>query len=529
MNTSANSPSLGHFQYEIGARLGRGDLAGATAVAAECRAAWPAHSPGWLLGSVAALLADEKQTALALVQDFLTAHPRDVDCLLQKAECLLALGERPQSLDAAEAAAAGACDKAAVLDAVGQFLVQAAEYGRALEIYHRAIALGPKDPALLAKRAALHRFLGEFERAASDYELVLTLSPQDAEALTGIAELRRQSADRNSVPAMESALALAPPDSRNAAVLHFGLAKSYEDIGDYDASWRHLSAANTIERARNRYNPNIDRAFIDRLIAGFPSLEPVAADTTGARPIFIVGLPRTGTTLVERILGSHSAVHPAGELVAFSEAISTVLDQGARIQPRTWLEHASALCHLDGKMLADEYLARSRARRGDKPRFSDKQPTNFLYCPLILRAFPSAPIVHLTRHPLAACYAIYKTHFEGAYPFAYGLEDLAAFYIGYRRLMAHWHRILPGRILDVAYEGVISRQEETTRRLLDHVGLPFEAACLDFHLNPTAVATASSVQVRQPLYDTSVNQWRYFASQLDPVRERLEAAGIAVD
>jgi hypothetical protein len=137
--------------------------------------------------------------------------------------------------------------------------------------------------------------------------------------------------------------------------------------------------------------------------------------------------------------------------------------------------------------------------------------------------------VHLTRHPMAACYALFKTHFDGTYPFSYGLEDLADFYIGYRRLMSHWHQILPGLILDVAYEDVVTRQESTTRRLLERLDLPFEPACLDFHLNPAAVATASSVQVRQPLYDTSLEQWRHYATELAPLRDRLEAAGIATD
>jgi hypothetical protein len=206
-----------------------------------------------------------------------------------------------------------------------------------------------------------------------------------------------------------------------------------------------------------------------------------------------------------------------------------MVDQKSPMLTEGWLGYASALSDLDGESIAREYLARSRSRRGDKARFSDKQTANFFYCALILRAFPNARIVHLTRHPLAACYAIYKTRFYGTFAFGNDLADLGDFYVDYRRLMAHWHRIVPGRILDLAYEEVVTSLEPATRRLLDYVGLPFEAACLEFHRNPAATMTASSVQVRRPLYDSSLQQWRNYADELKPLRARLEAAGIAVD
>jgi tetratricopeptide (TPR) repeat protein len=398
-----------------------------------------------------------------------------------------------------------------------------------LEVYDRAVAAAPRDPAIIGKRAEVHRFLGNFDLAASDHEAVLRLSPTNPDALRGLAELRKQSADHNSVAAMETALAGAPAGSDDITTLHYGLAKSYEDLGEYAASWRHVSAANKLQRARFQYDAAHERAVIDRIIAGFPAAEPVAEDSTGEQPIFIVGLPRTGTTLVERILGNHSQVHSAGELQALSEAIGTAVDAQAPQLTEGWLGYASELGGLDGKRIAREYLARSRSRRGDKPRFSDKQTANFFYCALILRAFPKARIVHLTRHPIAACYAIYKTRFYGTFPFGNDLSDLGDFYVDYRRLMAHWHRILPGRILDVAYEDVVTSLEGSTRRLLDYVGVPFEPACLEFHRNPAATMTASSVQVRRPIYDSSLQQWQNYAAELAPLGARLEAAGIKFD
>jgi tetratricopeptide (TPR) repeat protein len=522
------SPSLADFQYEIGARLGRRDLAGAAQVAVQCRAACPSDRAGWLFGSIAALLDDKKEVALALIDERLAADPADSQCLLQRAECLLALGARADALAAADAAAQNARDIPA-LDAVGEFLAHAGDYRRALEVYDRAVASAPRHPSMRARRAAVHQYLGHFDQAASDYEAVLEIVPGDPKALKALVELRRESAGRNSIAAMEAALAGASAESTDAAILHFGLAKSYEDLGEHALSWRHLSRGNRIERSLSPYDPATDRIVMDGVIAGFPSVEAVRPDTTGERPIFIVGLPRTGTTLLDRIIGSHTQVHSAGELVAFEEAIDVALARSGHPRSQDWHRYAGGLSGLDSKVIADEYVARSRGRRGDRTRFTDKQNTNFLYCALILRAFPQARIVHVMRHPLAACYAIYRNRFNGSYTFSYDLSDIGEFYIGYRKVMAHWHRVLPNRILDVAYEDMVTALEPTTRRLLDYLGLPFEAGCLEFERNPEAVETASSVQVRQPLYDSSLHMWRNYAAELAPLRARLEDAGIRID
>ena len=527
-----SSPTLPDLRHEIGARMGRGDVSGAAAAAAECRAAWPADRAGWLFGSIAALLEDKKEIALALIEERLAADSDDIECLLQKAECLLALGRRAESLASADAASAHARDPRA-LDAVGDFMTHAGEHRRSLDVYDRAVAAAPGDPTIRAKRADAHRFLGNFDLAAGDFEAVLALLPAAPQALKGLVELRRQTPERNAIPALTAALAAVPAASADAAMLHFGLAKCHEDLDDHAASWRHLNAGNRIERGRIQYDSATDCAVIDRMMAAFPGIEARRPDTTAERPIFIVGLPRTGTTLIDRIIGNHSQVHSAGELTAMTEAVDVALQRAS-------LERAfaaspgedgltAAFRGLDGRQIAEEYLARARARRGERPRFTDKLPTNFFHCALILRAFPNAHIVHLTRHPLATCLAVYRTRFDGTYPFAYDLAEIGEFYIAYHRLMAHWHRVLPERILDVAYEDVVTEFEPTVRRLLDSLELPFEAACLEFHLNSAPVNTKSAVQVRQPLYESSLRRWQHYAGELAPLRARLEAAGIPIE
>ena len=513
------------FEREIIARLRAGDLAGAAAVAASCRAARPQARAGWHLGSVAALLAGQFDQALVLADEWLRICPRDPEGLLQRAKCHWARAER----DAAMASASAAIDAAAIpglLDAIGEFLFHGGEFPLALSAYDRALGIQPDDPHLRVKRGVIHWTLGQFDRAAADYQAVLRGVPGDPGALKALVELEPQRPDHNYIPAIEAALRSAPANSRAAATLHFALAKSFEDLGQYEASWRHVAAGNRIERSHFQYDVRADQAMVERLMESFPDVEPIGADTTGESPIFIVGLPRTGTTLLERIIGQHSQVHAGGEMAALSEALSVALQRTSPDAARDWPHFAA---RADAACIAREYLARVRARCGEGPRFTDKQLMNFLYCPLILRAFPRARIVHVTRHPLAACYAVFKSRFAGAYPFAYELGELGTFYLAYRRLMAHWHRILPGRVFDVAYEDLVTALEPTVRGLCGFLELPFEAQCLDFHLNPAPASTASAVQVRRRLYETSLELWRHYRVQLSPLERQLVAGGIVLD
>jgi tetratricopeptide (TPR) repeat protein len=497
--------------------MGRGDLDGAATAAAACRRDWPDAAAGWLLGSIAALLSEDTDTALALIDERLATDPANVQCLLQKAECLLAGGDRANGLACAAAAAAHARGSAVSLDAVGELLFHAGDYPGALCAYDGAVAVAPGNPALLAKRADVKRVLGDMDGAAVDYRAALAVEPHSPRALKGLVDIQRQSPERNCLAGLRDALACVAADSVEAGILHFGLAKSLDDLGLHAESWRHLCTGNRIEHSRLHYDADRDRAFMQQVIAEFPGPEPSRPDATGARPIFIVGVPRTGTTLVERIVGMHSEVYSAGELNAFPEALNIASEGGSR-----------RLSDLDPAVVAREYLARSNGLRGDRPRFTDKLLTNFFHCALLLRAFPNAHIVHVTRHPLAACLAIYRTRFNGTYPFAYDLEELGQFYGLYHRLMQHWRTVLPGRIVDVAYEDVVTAVEPTTRALLNRVGLPFEARCLEFQRNAAPVKTTSSAQVRQGLYASSLDAWRNYQQELAPLRAQLESIGIQV-
>jgi hypothetical protein len=240
------------------------------------------------------------------------------------------------------------------------------------------------------------------------------------------------------------------------------------------------------------------------------------------RPVFIIGLPRSGTTLVDRILSSHSAVQSRGES---SDLGATVMRLASPARTKRELVEISA--RLDPTEIGREFC--SRLPKATRTHIIDKTPVNYLYAALIAKGLPAARLIHVRRHPMDACYAMYKTLFRMAYPFSYSLDDLAQYYIAYDGLMAHWRALLGSRLIEVEYEDLVAHQEVATRRLLEQCGWAWEAGCLEFHRNETPSLTASAAQVRQPIYSSSVGLWRRYLKELEPLATRLRGAGIAID
>jgi hypothetical protein len=282
-----------------------------------------------------------------------------------------------------------------------------------------------------------------------------------------------------------------------------------------------------------RYDVTVDVATVDWIIQAFPAVPDETVQQRGGAPgdapIFIVGLPRSGTTLVDRILGSHSKVYSAGELDHLALCIvDAVRGRSGGVQlPRRELIARSA--ELDFAALGSDYLERARHTAAADVRFTDKMPLNYLYCGLIRRSLPNAKIVHVTRRPMAACYAMYKTLFKDGYPFSYDLGEIGRYYVGYRRLMDHWQATIPAVIYPLSYEALVADQVGETRKLLDFCGLEWQDSCVEFHRNPSPTTTASAAQVRRPLYDSSVSQWRHYEAELAELSSLLSAAGISTD
>ncbi len=473
------------------------------------------------------LKARDWRGALTELEHALAAAPADSMLHLWRAQCLLALGRKRDACEAAAAALRNAPAHAGFWDAVGSVFSYAGDQVRALSAYDRAVELAPSHAPYLFNRAAVRRFGGDLAAAEADYDRVIALQPDDFEAYKNRSDLRPQTAASNHVAELESLASRPPADWRAEVQLRYALAKECEDLGEYERSFRHLTRGSRCRRQHLKYDVAADVATVEWIVNAFPSIPAAAPPAQNAqRPIFIVGLPRSGTTLADRILGSHSQLVSAGELHDFALAIVAAVERRharSRI-PRRELVALSA--GLDFAALGADYLARARAAGAGTGRFIDKMPLNYLYCGLIRRALPQATIVHAVRHPMAACYAIYKTLFEDGYPFSYDLDEIASYFIAYRRLMHHWQAAMPGVIYQLSYESLVADQHGETRKLLDHCGLDWEDACGQFHRNPAPSTTQSAAQVRRPLYARSVDQWRHYERELKPLRERLEAAGI---
>ena len=276
------------------------------------------------------------------------------------------------------------------------------------------------------------------------------------------------------------------------------------------------------------FDRDAQRDFINAIVETF-SPEFMARATALAqddeRPVFILGMPRAGTTLVEQIAASHPQVYGAGELTFFPEQLPALLRRAG--QTSTYPRGIGRRLNELGA-LAPRYLAVLASRAGQARRVSDKMPYNFLYLGVIAALFPRARVVHCTRHPLATCHSIFTRDLTGSHPYSYDLAGLAAAYAGYRRLMDHWREVLKVPMLDLDYEALVDDQQGETRRLIEFLGVPWDPACLHFHESRRAVATASQWQVRQPLYTDARDHWRQYRAQLAPLASALRAAGVVI-
>jgi tetratricopeptide (TPR) repeat protein len=471
--------------------------------------------------------------ALKRVEQLLERDLRNPELLIHRAQCLLALGRLSDAREAALTAHRHALPNAGVLCAIGSVLNLANEHAGALLAYDEAAALEPDSAPILFNRAAVRRYVGQLEQAEADYDRVIALNPNDYEAYFNRAHLRVQGAEDNHVAELEALLARGVPDAKGEVFVRYALAKECEDLKDYSKSFAQLRHGAQIRRQHLRYDVAVDVATVDWIIEAFGQRPPIASPLTShdpvEAPIFIVGLPRSGSTLLDRILGSHSQVHSAGELHAFAMSlVDTVRRQSGKTNmPRRELVARSA--QVDFAALGRRYLKLASLGVPHGMRFTDKMPLNYLYLGLIHRALPHAKIIHVSRAPMAAGYAMYKMLFQDGYPFSYDLSELGQYYVAYRRLMTHWHSLLPGAIYELAYEDLIADQVGETRKILAFCGLDWQDSCAQFHLNPAATTTASAAQVRRPIHAESVSQWRHYATELAELRDILRANGIETE
>lgn len=393
----------------------------------------------------------------------------------------------------------------------------------AIESYQKAIEMAPDKAGAICGMAHHQKTIGQQDQAISSYRRAIEVKPDHAEAYWSLANLKTFRFEDDEVAAMELLLENPdlPDDAR--AQVHNALGLEMEGRKDYDRAFEHFEKCNEARRPLEFYDPVETEGTNDRLIDMFKAefLEKNAGVPNSAvTPILVVGLPRSGSTLIEQILASHSQVDGTHELGDLSRAIQSVRKEKTR---RSRFPEALANLDVDEwKKIGEEYLQRTETFRSGAPYFVDKNPNNFIYAGIMKLALPNTKIINARRHPLDSCLGSFKQLFASGQPFTYDITELSEYYLQYQRLMDYWHELLPGFVLDVQYESVVANLDTEVRRILDFCELPFEEACLKFHETERAVKTASSEQVRKPIYSSSVNLWRNYEPHLDEMVHILE-------
>jgi tetratricopeptide (TPR) repeat protein len=438
----------------------------------------------------------------------------------------LYLAERrryPEAIEFMEKAVALEPSNISIKQRLGDFLAIVGRSSHALEVYEAALELKPEHVPALVGRGHMLRILGRPAEAIKSYESGITIRPDLGDAWWSLASLRKYRFSAEQIDELKLQVTADSDDTNSKISFHFALARACEADDDFDGAWTNYDHGNLLKRSNVSYDPVQNETSHDKLIEFFSrefldENSPPATDP--AAPIFIVGMPRSGSTLLEQILASHSQVEGAAEL-PYMESLADSLG-GARGDGRKYPSVLEEMTADQLKSLGKSYIYYAQSDLPQKlPRFTDKMPANFTHVGLIHLALPNAKIIDARRHPLDACIGNFRQLFAKGKNHAYDIYECAEYYQEYVRLMAHWDEVLPGRVLKVQYEDVVADIEGQTRRMLEYCELPWEDACLNYYETSRPVNTASSDQVRVPIFGDAVGYWKNYESQLGEAKEIL--------
>jgi Flp pilus assembly protein TadD len=473
------------------------------------------------------LAAGDPAGALDQIAQAVRVATQPLRLLLKQADLLMRLRRRGEALAVAARATTLAGADVAAWRQLGLLHAGCHDVVGAKQAYQQACALPGTPPALRYDLATMQFFTGDLAAAEHSLDEVLAAVPGAGDAMYLRATTRRQDPQRNHVPQLRQAFAAGLGTPAATAACGYALAKELEDLGEHAESFRVLGEAARLQRRTLDYDAGVECDHIEALrtaytTAALSQLAPAEPDA-GSGAIFIVGMPRTGTTLLERMLVERGGARSAGELLDFASLLGQATAQRLAQDPAATPAMASRA--VDFAALGREYLRGAREAAGGTAVFIDKMPVNYLYCGMIDAALPAARIVHLVRDPLDTCYAVYKTLFYNAYPFSYDLDELASYYLAYRATMQHWHAVLPGRILDVHYEDLVADPERECARVLAWCDLSDAGAAAGPALDAVPFVSASAAQVRGEVHTRSVRSARRHAAGLAGLEARLRAAG----
>ena len=476
--------------------------------------------------NLALALKDLKQydDAARVLQGVLTANPRDAVAASRLGNIALEQGQPEKAIAALERSIALNPNDGEAQNMLGQAYQDTAQPQKAEAALRKAIALKPGYADPWNNLGNVLKELGRMDEALAAFEQAIAIRPDMFAAYANLADVKTyQSSDDHHLQILERYAAGADslPELRQIN-LHFALGKAYDDLKRYDDAFVHFLKANALKRASVRYDEESVMKFFRRLREVFDAglLQRLAGGGyASAQPIFVLGMPRSGTTLIEQIVASHSGVRPGGELRDFSRVVA------AHFQPQGALPFAEYMAGISAQDMGEIGAAYARKLDAHAPgaaHITDKMPQNFFSVGLIHLALPNARIIHAVRNPVDTCVSAFSKLFVGLQDSTYDLAELGRYYRAYHALMAHWRSVLPaGAFLDVRYEDVVGDIEGQARRMLEFCGLPWEAGVLDFHQTKRPVKTASAAQVRRPLYSSAVARWRHYEKHLGPLLAEL--------
>ncbi len=495
-----------------------------------CRAAMAIDrrhpEPHFLVG-LAALEMNDLRTAASAFGSVVKLAPGHSAGWAHLARIFIRMGQPARAEQALEKAVAGAPGDAATADLIGVVASTLGDQAMAKQWYARAVERAPDRPAYQVNLASAEIFLGETQSAEATLTKLLAVHGDNAQGEWLLSSLKKAQNTDRAVSLIGKAKRA--KDDHSRAFFAYAAGKEYEDCEAWDAAFEAFETGAAAKRKTITYDEAADAAKFAALETAFTK-EWAAKQRDGhddPAPVFVVGQPRTGTTLIERIITSHSMAESAGELQQFGLSVRR-LTKG-EFADRWAPDAIAASADVEVGALGREYLRASAPMRKGAARFVDKLPGNYLHIPLILAALPKAKIVHLTRDPMDSCFASYKQLFAEAYYHSYDQLEMARHHLRYLTLMQRWRDLFPGRFLDISYEETVADLEPNARKLISFLDLPWEDQCLFFHEQRSAVATASAVQVREKPHTRSVGRWRRYQAALAPMRGLLIAAGVRVD
>ena len=426
--------------------------------------------------------------------------------------------------DALKKAVLHGSDDPLVQDVIGTVYTLMGDQPSALTWFDK-VCSSTKNPMFIQNRAKCLVFLGKFKEARSALEDVIEMQPANTQAHWSLSRLEKVT-DQVHIDEMQKLVEKLGKKAPLTSYLYFGLGKEYEDLEMWPEAFCAYSNGASVRRAQISYDEDAEIETFKALKESFTKewLKDVAEGCLDRSPIFIIGQPRTGTTLVERIITARDDVHSAGELQQMGLAIKRM--SGAKQSHMLSAKTAREAANINVKELGDVYMDTTRSLRSDLPHFVDKLPINYLYAPLIAAALPNAKIIHVRRGPMDSCFASYKQFFAEAYFHSYDQEEMARHHLRYLDLMEHYNILLGERMYEISYENVVANFEPEARRLINFLGLDWQEASLEFHKQKGAVTTASAAQVREKTHSRSVERWRHFEKELAPMKNIFLDAGI---